>query len=416
MNTKNNLKGYFIPSLLILITIILTSSLLHGHFRLFAMSWLWMGMGCIICLVFYNKFLSNRWILWLAVYAAIVFVNYLLGNTFLGSLPETIMEVALLFFIYAFSIIVINKEISSVNKWFVFSQLLVLLITSLLSIYVDRYSPGIIRETVSLVNMGNTAEAAPYYRLGVCEYGFPHAVPIIIPGIMVLIKNKTIKPFFRILFFGVLVIGLFLVFISGVTTSLILSLFGFLASIVIDENRSTKNVRNLIILTVFLSPLLNDNVMLRVLQTSERFIPEENKILGKIINMEESIKSESGNKSLQSREVRYQMSLEAFAKNPLLGVNDDSLIGGHSAFLDRLAAFGLLGIIPYLLFIFYFVKRLFKRIPERSRLFFFIGMAGFIIMMTAKNMSNIYVWLYSFCFLPGLLVLNNNVPRFMRKH
>lgn len=402
--------------LLVIITVILTSSWLQGNFTILSRGWLWLGFGCIVCVLLYPNYVKQKNLTWLIVYTVVVAINFLMGDSYFHSIVNVIMEVAMLLFCsYLAFFVVSDSGAGQFNNVFVFGQLIVITLTASLSIIVDAIFPGIIRETVTLINGGYSDEAVPFYRMGVCEYGFPHGIPIILPAIVLLYKNQRLKFFYRLLFLLLLGLLFYLVFISGVTTSLILSLFGIIAAFIIREGNIRKNISRLVILTILMLPLLNDNVMLNVLKVAEQVVPEENKITGKIINFEETIQNENtADGSIQMRENLYGMSIESFFTNPVTGVNGNTY-GGHSAILDRFATLGLIGGIPLIIFILSLYKLTKSKLPDDSIIFYNIGMAGFLIMLASKNMSNIYVWLYSMCLLPALILFNTNPPKFLRR-
>ena len=414
----NNIKlNSFFSLVLTAIAVILTSSWLQGNFTILSRGWLWLGLGCIVCVFLYPAYLKQKNIFWLIAYATIVVFNFLMGDAYFYSTANVIMELAMLLFCSYFAFYVANNygSIKLINI-FVYSQIIVIVATSVLSIAIDMLYPGVIRETVTLINAGYSGEAVPFYRMGVCEYGFPHGIPMILPGLVLLYKNRRLKLIYRLLILMVLALLFYLVFVSGITTSLILAIFGIIASLIIREGGLKKNITRLAILSLFLTPLLSDTVMLNVLKRAEQIVPEENKITGKIINFEETIQNEnSADGSIQMRGTLYGMSIDAFLTNPILGTNSKSF-GGHSALLDRFASLGLIGGVPFILFIIALYKLVRRALPKNSILFFYIGLAGFMIMLATKNMSNIYVWLYSICLLPALILFNANPPKFLLRH
>lgn len=411
---KQKING-LVALVLVIVSIIMTSSLLQGNFVIFSRGWVWLALGCVICVLQYPSYLRQKSITWLLIYALIVFLNYFTGDLYFNSPVNVIMEIGMLLFCSYTSYYASERD-NYLTNFLVGGLLIVIVLTSVLSITVDMVFPGVIRETVSMINGGYSDEAIPFYRMGVCEYGFPHAVPMIIPGIVLLSKNREIKLFYRIIAIVLLCLLFYLVFVSGVTTALILVLFGILSSLFVREGELKKNVSRLIILGVLLTPLLSDNVMLGILNFAEQVVPEKNKITGKIINFEETIKNDdAADGSIQQRGDLYGMSLDAFLSNPIIGTNDKPL-GGHSAFLDRMGTLGLLGFVPFILFTFLLIKQIKQRIHKHAVIFYYIGMAGFLVMLSSKNMSNIYVWLYSICLLPALIQLNSNPPKFLLRH
>lgn len=404
MSTWALILSLFVP-------VILTSSWLQGHVTLFARGWLWLALGCFVCISQNSSFLNTRNAFWLFLYAAVLYLNHLSGDAYFHGLPSIIMEIATLLFTAYLVFFVIQKHNFKFTTLLVLSQLIVIVITSVLSIQADIIIPGVIRQTVALINNGESGAIFPFYKMGVCEYGFPHAVPIIIPGLMLMVKNKIIKPVIRIFLVLILALLLYLVFVSGVTTALILAIFGLLASFFVVEGNRKKNIRRIVVLGLFLTPLLNDSVTLSLLKGFETIVPEENKITGKINNFEETIQNENADGALQDRTNRYMMTFNEFLRHPILGVNKTDKLGGHSAFLERLATLGIIGIIPYIVFIVLLMKCVIKFIPEKSLFFLYLGFIGFIIMLGTKNMSNIYLWLYSFAVLPSIIIINENPPK-----
>jgi len=409
---KLNISG-FISLIIVVIAVILTSSWLQGNITLLSRGWVWLGLGCVMCLLAYPPYIKQKNNMWLLAYAAIVVLNFFMGDSYFHSIVNVIMEVAMLLFCsYLAFYITEDKKIINI---FVYSQLLVVVATAVLSITVNMIFPGVIRDTVTLINAGYSSKAIPFYRIGVCEYGYPHGIPMILPGLVLLYKNHRLKLIYRIIALSIVVLLFYLVFISGVTTALILTIFGILASFFIRQDDVRKNVTRLVILGILMMPLLNDDAALGVLKFAEQVVPEDNKITGKIANFEETIQnSNTADGTIQTRGELYGMSISGFFSNPIIGINDKSY-GEHSAILDRFATLGLLGGIPFLLFILFLYKMIKQRIPSHSMMFFYIGMAGFLIMLATKNMNNIYVWLYSICLLPALLLFNSNPPKFIRK-
>ena len=102
----------------------------------------------------------------------------------------------------------------------------------------------------------------------------------------------------------------------------------------------------------------------------------------------------------------YEDSFYAFAKSPIIGTDNRDELGGHSAILDRMGAFGLIGIIPWLLVMIWLSRYNYKQMPHKARDFYLVGLFCFVAMMVLKNMSYFYVWFTFMVLLPCMLTFD----------
>ena len=123
----------------------------------------------------------------------------------------------------------------------------------------------------------------------------------------------------------------------------------------------------------------------------------------KLDDLENSLLSNEATGSLEAREEKYQSTIEVIVDNLLIGT-DTEKTGGHSSIPDRLALLGLVGFIPYLLFIYLQVKFTLSNIVISKKHYYLLGMAVAIIMMSVKSMSSWPMWFLLLTILPGLLL------------
>lgn len=386
----------------IICMVFMTFSLLHGYFSITARGWIWLPLACLTCLVLNKEVFKAKQFAWLVIYFLIVIINLMAGKSS-SSNNFLVLEISMILWAISFPFIIKDDVNSKFVRAFVIIELMVVVITSFLNIITDFTHPGVVRQAVSYVNLGENNQAIALYRMGVCDYGFPHAVPIIVPAIIQYVKREGLSMAKRILSIALILLISYFVFISGVTTAVMLLLFSIIGSFLVAPGGGRKTNIRLIILLLVTIPLLSDEVILNALTGLENIVSEDNAIHGKIKSFEDTIKYEEASGSVEARENKYFMSWDAFLENPLLGSSSEST-GGHSVILDIFGTYGILGGIPFLFLLFVHLKYIYKLIPKGSKYYFFIGSICFVMMFAIKNMSNVYTWMFVSALLPLMLL------------
>lgn len=400
MNRKESLKGSFIFPLLI---IILTWPLLGCYVTLFARSWIWLFVGCLSIFFICPSFNSQKGIFWIFTYLFIILLNYYTGDEYFNSLPVACSEFAILFFSSAlgyFCLLPKYRNSSKIIMWF-FS--VIIIIISLATILLDLTSPGIVRQATSaFYEMKDTTILDWGYRLGMTNYFLPHALPVIIPALVHGIKNNSLNIKSRIFLSIFLLAVLMLVYVSGVATAIIISFFILIISFFSSANKIKKNITVFVIVgIILLSFLLNQDWLVSMFDYLIN-LTEEGYLHDRLVDILESMIYKDASGDLEARFDLYSVSSTEFAESILFGSNNN--LGGHSAIIDRLATLGLVGIIPYVLFICFQIKTTYKRIPKGSKLFYIEGILAGIVMLLTKNMSNWEMWALIFVLLPTIIL------------
>ena len=392
---------------LIVSMVFMTFSLLHGYFTITARGWIWIPFACLMCFMLSTAVFRSKQFLWMMVYFIVLVLNLLIGKAS-NSNNYLILNFATLLWAISFPFIIRRDVNRQFVKTFVIVELFVVLLTAVLTIIVDFAIPGVVRQSVAYINSGQSEMAVSLYRLGVCEYGLPHAIPIIMPAIVMYARHRSKSVLSKMLTIIVVFVLSYFVFISGITTAILLLAFSIIGSLIISTVSSKKTYTRLIILGLFALPFANENVVVSVISGIADVVPEGNSFHGKLISIENTIKYDEAEGSVEAREDKYSMSWKSFRENPLTGGSGEVISGGHSAILDNFGAYGLLGGIPFLLLIFSHIKFVYKQIPEDSKSFYLVGAISFVAMLASKNMSNIYTWMFVSAFLPLLLMYGHD--------
>lgn len=396
----NALYAGFIPVLVL----ILTWSFLGGWITLFSRQWIWVLFGSILVVGHATSFLKSKQIGYLAIYSVVLIANLLAGDSCFDSPIKIIYEITLLFFCSGLCYLLLDDKIrGGIAKSILWIGAFVVIFTAIGTFIADRNMPGIVRMLVVYTNHG--VSCVPYYRIGVCEYTMPHAIPILIPPLVMWIKNRSIKGNIRLLSLIVLIFILLLIYISGTTTPLLVALLALSCSLLVNRKKSlSTNIIRIIVVAALLLPVLNKDVQLSIIHGLESVIPEDNSNYNKLVDFENLIMFDETTGDVEERRGLYDASLSSFFDNILIGGSKTASLGGHSILLDRLGSLGLVGTIPYLVFIWLLAKSVYKRLPDENKVYYVIGVICFLLMLALKNMDGTWMWITMCVFLPVMML------------
>lgn len=183
---------------------------------------------------------------------------------------------------------------------------------------------------------------------GVSGYSTIYSIVIIMPLLLSYLMLSRQK-LFSTLYISTLI---YFVYKSAFATALIVLVLGILMFFFLNMK---KNLRLILLPFIFLTCLIliNPDLIYRVLiEISMRIeIYELSARFEQIANL---IKYNNDSGAALYRLVLYRQSIEAFLKYPITGVfifEPNYALSGHSAILDILGGTGLIGFIPYILFI-----------------------------------------------------------------
>lgn len=347
------------------------------------------------------KYLNNRSNVFLLLYFIVLFFNFFIGDVYFDSLGDVIQEIAILFFTGSLFYYVVSKNNYQLSRVLIYSTLLIVVYYSISSYILDLVNPGLIRSSVGMINEGDFEDLDFFYKSGMVTYQFPHAIPILIPPLMMIIKNKQSSIISRIIMLIALSAIFVIVFISDAATTLFLAVLVFILSIVVNIGPFRTNISRILITCVVVLPILfNSDVILKPVE-SFLFSTEKSSYVDKMLDIKQTTSSGSSTGSVSARQDKYVISLSEIIQNPLFGVSKDT--GGHSAILDRFATLGLVGWLPFLLFIIAQIRFAIKKIPVNYRSYYFLGVLAALVVLSTKNMSNFDTWFMLFSILPLMI-------------
>lgn len=349
----------------------------------------------------YPRAFINKTIFWLLLYGFVLFI-YLVFNKPLtigiGTVADSkklIIELAfilpslsILSVLYYLKDIKLIKIISTVALIFIvlsFLYLLPLLLTGKSSL----------RDAVSLEMYQNIKMP------GIPSYTLLHAYLIILSAILYgIVTLKSIK---RVLLLAVLILLLYIIYNSQITTSLVVAFALLVIGILYDNANIKKTIFRISIVGTILLLLFPTGIFLQVLdslvETFEGTAAESKMEDFRTIFITGNITDSS---NITGRSSLHGISLKAFADNIFIGSYP---VGGHSNLLDRLGGLGLLGFIPYLMILVSQMKMNLSFIKCREeKMYYFMGLFASFTLLALKGLFGQEGWLFMMVLLPGLII------------
>ena len=352
-------------------------------------------VGIIFSVICIPTYLKTRNALYVLAYILVVFVNHFVGNKTVLTIGAALTESISIFFPAAIFYLIMTRRDKLYNSVLLYTFITVVAITTVQSYILDEINPGIIRATV---NMEDESEMATLFAKGLSSYQLPHALPLLIPPCIMVIKHPE-RFHYRIIGTVFLIVIIVLVFLSQSFGAFTLTLFAIFASVFVKEQSLKKNVWMISFLTIFIIIILNETFQIAVIEFFRGFFEQGSKIDEMLTEFAYGITSESISEVSGNRGNLLQQTFDAIIRNPVFGVNDKSY-GNHNALLDRWACFGLVGFVPLLMFIYSCIKNTLKTIPQNLQTYYIIGIISSLMMMITKNMMGWFQWLCFILILP----------------
>lgn len=382
--------------------------------QLFPPVWLYIPVGGALVLAGYvglsvvllPNLLKSKVILFLSIYTLITFLLFLTGNKFFNTINSVIIP----FLTVMSSLLIVNysikyKDISFV-KTVIYSTFLLLITITIISLPFVYKFPNIIRG--ASIYAASTENITEFYW--VIGYGVVHGLTVIFAPLGFFFRKiyKSNK-FSSILWLGITLLLLYIVYLSNATTALIFSIFSFIGGILINiSTLSKKSILKFVFFGIVSIFIFNKTTIVAVLDSVQPLFNENGSNYKKIDDIKDSFIYGDTDGSVGAREDLYDDSLTLFLESPIIGTTKGDMIGLHSYFLDRLAALGILLIIPLILMFVSHIKSIYQRL-ERTRIIYLIGCMTYIIMLSLKNEFGTGTFLFAFAILPLFCFYIENV-------
>ncbi len=362
-----------------------------------------MTVGLVISFFYYRRFYNQAYISWMYVYLLVMIFNNLMGDYYFSLITNVAEEICVLLFPAAFTYYIITQRKIFLAKVLSYSFFALIIYSSIATCNVDMLFPGAVRESVALLNTDQSDILNLYYGLGMVTYKFTHSLPVLIPALVFAVLRSNKKNISRFFAFITLVAVLLLIYVSYSATAFLLAFFALLASLLVSKKSARITFVRLLFFTIFVLLFI---ISLNLIFDLNDYISslegaDSNIYADRLLDVKSFSESGEATGDLGGRIDKYSLSVSAMESNIIWGTNLPT--GEHSAMLDRLACLGLLGWIPYVVYIIMNTITQKRWMSKSASQFYIIGVVIALLMLTTKNMSGWDMWFMYFCLMPVLL-------------
>ena len=380
-----NIKRIILTLFAILI-IVLTWPIFPAWIPALVKAWWWYPLGIVVGFLYAGEYFRTKQFWYLIVYGFVLFINSLGGDKYISDPIAVLTRLCGLLFLTSAPYVLLKPGNERYSKIIYYVFLLLLIYTTIVSIYYNILFPDVIRDDISITGSTEVYEYAYLYRIGLTRYQFAHAMPILIPPFVMAYRNEKLFPK-RLFYLFAVFLCISHTYVSGSTTAFMMSVIALVLSFAVVKGSTRTNLRRLLILSILFLPLLNSSVLSSLLGWVDIVTGAQGSIHEHIVEIQRSLVLDSAEGDLRSRQDLYYESLRSFFTNPIIGTNDE--MGNHSVFLDHLGAFGLLGFIPFLALLWYEYKAVAFKIDTQYKYYYMICMLCSFGMFAFKN-ANIW--------------------------
>lgn len=232
------------------------------------------------------------------------------------------------------------------------------------------------------------------------HYSLLHAYILVVPS--TLLAFKLIDDKSKYFFLFVTIYTFFVIAKSSITTTIVMAIVVFVFMLMYSEQSDQKSLARALGVSFILFFLLQAGVIEGIMNAVVDFYKDTGSASKMRLFRDMLIGNEitSGN-SLETRGNLHQVSVDAFFANPLTGSDK---VGEHSCLLDRLGGLGLLGFIPYVIFLYSVFKGALNAFRLKSIITgFYVVAACALLLLYEKGTFGQECWLFLLVIAPSIL-------------
>jgi hypothetical protein len=246
-----------------------------------------------------------------------------------------------------------------------------------------------------------------YYRTrgSIAGYEFFYGLAFTVPVLVAFLKMKEINNNLKIVLCFVIVLVIYGILKAQFTTAFLFAVIGAGIAFWTDEKVKPAFFRLIAVLIVvifFPKNFVADTI------NSFAGILDESLIQNRLIDLSISLRQGIGERGthIDYRYARIPILMDSFFQRPVLG---GGISLGHNWWLDRLSLFGLTGVVPWVLLLWFQIKYNLKLFHENNRIYYLITMILYIVMGFIKNMGQQQTMIFLFFLIPGLLIIKDTL-------
>lgn len=398
LTQKNKDSGISIVFMLVILSY--TFSVLWGWFPL-THSIIPLIIGWVAGLYICSEFFTTRSFAYFFIYSVVLFINAISGDHLFPTTRSAFIEITWILLPAVFLFGFLRKGNEKISNATVVMVLIIIICNAIGSSFIEMVVPGSIRALNAETRLtGDPTLQNYYFRFGLANYALPHALTMVIPLLIMGLKlpiEKKRKTFLLVSLIACLV----LVYLSGATGALFTAIFALIISVVTNKKTGAGRLFLFFAGGVALMYVLgNDKLLLSMLDWFDGITGGDGHFHNKVMEFETLVVYGETTGDIEERGSLYTTTLDAITQHPLIGVNEAT--GGHSALFDRWACLGLVGFLPFVLFIISQIKQSINVIKKQSVVFYMESILVAFIMLAMKAVDRWEMWLFLFTVLPLL--------------
>lgn len=356
----------------------------------------------LMSILFIQDYFKNRIFIRSVFFYLVIFLNFLFGSQIYDSIIEVICAICLYIAVSALAFFYSKSNDVVHHKMIFFSTIFFIVFTTVASYFINESFPNIIRYSGSGDQDGDyRILVTSLQRFGLSSFDIVHALPILIPSLILGFKTQSLASWKRYSFLIIALVCVFQTYVSGSATPLFLSILVLLSSIVLHVGSFRSNIIVFTIFVIVCVIILSPEVLSSILSSFSSILgTDSGELQARIADVDEAVSTgnaDSGDMGLRMN--HYQISLNAFYSNVLFGSRDIPL-GGHSFILDTLGGYGLVGFIALSSFVVAMLKYIIKRISSNLTPFYVLSIIAAVVMLATKNTGTWATWCFLFIISP----------------
>ena len=363
-------------------------------------------LGWITALLFFHPkcFISKR-ILGVYFFALWYFIFIYLGlyNVELNWIRSEIQ--ALFFAIIMLQYFLSSKDIKWLQTLLVisFCFIVITILTTLIGL---QSHPLASRQLSGALSVKGEYALISYYRsIGIAGYDFFYGLAFTVPILAAFLKMKRINNNLKVVFLFLIMLAVYGILKAQFTTAFLFAVIGAVIAFWTPEKVKPALFR-LIAVLIFVI-FFPKNIVPDAINSFAQVL-DESTIRKRLVDLSTTLSYGIGEEGthIDYRFARIPILLESFFERPVLG---GGISLGHNWWFDRLSLFGLTGVVPWVLLLWFQIKYNLKLFHEKNRIYYLIVMILYIIMGFMKNMGQQQVIIFLFFFIPGLLIIKETL-------
>ncbi len=367
---------------------------------------LWTIIWFLSLIFLYPKIFKNKLFILLLIYG---FIIYILLNTLRDNI-HPIMKTQIIneFYVFAVAISVLSyfrleqdyEGFAIIIKW----TLLFIFISAIMSIITAYIYPQYARELTGKgeFNEFEQVKILSYTKYGGGNYSFASALVCLFPMLIYLYRknDKSIFKKYQILLMG------FIFFYALIKMQIVANiLVAFI--IIILSLLGRKNLKKSIGIYIFLLIIIlviPSNIYAELFYNLATIFDTNSEVYFKLNEMGTFFITGGTveNNAISRRYARYPLLMQSFLSNPLWGGKEWN---GHLYWMNKLAVYGLLGTLPFIYIIYYYVKKNIKYFDDEFSFYFILSIFSIIGLGLMKALVGRELWYTFFIILPGFYYL-----------